>query len=49
MINRKAGLEEIDQEWLQLILDAKNIGMVKEEIREFLIQNGVKDILMDSH
>lgn len=49
MINRKTGLEEIDQEWLQLILEAKNIGMVKEEIRDFLIQNGVKDILMDSH
>lgn len=48
MINRKTGLEEIDQEWLQLILEAKNIGMVKEEIREFLIQNGVKDMLMDS-
>jgi antagonist of SinR len=48
VINRKTGLEEIDQEWLQLILEAKNIGMVKEEIREFLIQNGVKDMLMDS-
>ncbi|MDQ0271551.1 anti-repressor SinI family protein [Cytobacillus purgationiresistens] len=28
--------ENIDAEWLQLILDAKNLGIDKEEIKVFL-------------
>ncbi len=27
---------KIDQEWVQLIIEAKNFGLTKEEIRDFL-------------
>ncbi len=30
---------ELDIEWLQLILEAKNIGIKKEEIRQFLLND----------
>lgn len=32
--------KDIDIEWMELILEAKNIGMTTEEVREYLIQNG---------
>ncbi|MEH7110475.1 MULTISPECIES: anti-repressor SinI family protein [Bacillaceae] len=34
-------LETVDKEWLALILEAKEIGISIEEIREFLSQNGM--------
>ena len=34
--------EEIDQEWLYLILEAKKIGLSMEEIRSFLRQESPK-------
>lgn len=30
---------ELDIEWLQLIMEAKNIGIEKEEIRQFLLND----------
>lgn len=36
MIKEKAILEELDTEWMQLILEALELGLKKEEIREFL-------------
>ena len=30
---------ELDIEWLQLIMEAKNIGIKKEEIRQFLLND----------
>ncbi|WP_083953991.1 anti-repressor SinI family protein [Cytobacillus eiseniae] len=37
----KVRMEGIDIEWLQLILEAKNMGINKEEIKEFFTQNKV--------
>lgn len=28
---------ELDNEWIQLVLEAKNLGIEKEEIRSFLL------------
>lgn len=36
MINSQLFIEELDSEWIQLINEAKNIGMNLQEIREFL-------------
>jgi antagonist of SinR len=41
-------VEEIDLEWLQLIMEAKNLGLQKEEIREFLHNNRAKEVLMEA-
>ncbi|WP_082677282.1 anti-repressor SinI family protein [Bacillus sp. FJAT-29937] len=32
----KAFIDRLDQEWIQLILEAKKLGVEKEEVREFL-------------
>lgn len=36
MISEKAIFEELDTEWMQLIMEALEMGLKKEEIREFL-------------
>ncbi|MFP3720064.1 anti-repressor SinI family protein, partial [Niallia circulans] len=36
MINSQLFTEELDSEWIQLINEAKNIGMNLQEVREFL-------------
>ena len=41
MINTKEKSEGIDMEWMQLILSAKNMGIDKEEIREFFQNSGL--------
>lgn len=38
----------IDLEWLQLIMEAKNLGLQKEEIREFLHNNRAKEVLIEA-
>lgn len=35
-------LEDIDEEWLYLLLEAKNMGITVEEIRSFLHQESPK-------
>lgn len=30
-------INDLDNEWLRLILEAKQLGITKEEIREFLL------------
>lgn len=47
MINSQLFTEELDSEWVQLINEAKNIGMNLQEIREFL-QSG-KDYLIQDY
>jgi len=34
---KEATAEEMDQEWMDLILEAKKIGITLEEIRTFLV------------
>jgi DNA-binding transcriptional regulator YhcF (GntR family) len=36
LISEKATTEELDKEWMQLIMEALEMGLKKEEIREFL-------------
>jgi DNA-binding transcriptional MerR regulator len=31
--------KELDNEWLELIIEARDLGMTVEEIKEFLVQN----------
>ena len=38
-------LLELDEEWVELIIEAKNMGMQLEEVRGFLA-NGMKDGLL---
>ncbi|WP_079505457.1 anti-repressor SinI family protein [Mesobacillus jeotgali] len=39
MIKEQVIFEELDTEWMQLILEALEMGINKEEIREFLMQS----------
>ena len=48
MAEKNIKVEEIDLEWLQLIMEAKNLGLQKEEIREFLHNNRAKEVLMEA-
>ncbi|MGN7177767.1 hypothetical protein BK139_14745 [Paenibacillus sp. FSL R5-0490] len=41
-------VEEIDLEWLQLIMEARNLGLQKEEVREFLHNNRAKEVLIEA-
>lgn len=36
MIEVRTSIEGLDMEWLELIKEAKKLGIEKEEIREFL-------------
>ncbi|MEH7181295.1 anti-repressor SinI family protein [Neobacillus vireti] len=36
----------MDAEWLELIVEAKELGLSKETILDFLHQNEVRDILV---
>lgn len=42
VIETKDGLEGLDTEWLELILEARKLGLEKEEIREFLENHSSK-------
>ncbi|MDQ0155559.1 antagonist of SinR [Robertmurraya andreesenii] len=42
MIEAKGCVEGLDTEWVKLILEAKRLGISKEEIREFLNSNSYK-------
>ncbi|WP_083496912.1 anti-repressor SinI family protein [Brevibacillus choshinensis] len=37
MFAKEFGTEEIDYEWKELIVEAKNLGISKEDIRNFLL------------
>ncbi|MEH7121932.1 anti-repressor SinI family protein [Bacillus sp. JJ1773] len=41
----KALNEKLDMEWIQLILEAKKLGVEKEEVRDFLQQYILNDAL----
>ncbi|WP_400245520.1 anti-repressor SinI family protein [Niallia sp. JL1B1071] len=47
MINSQLFTEELDSEWIQLINEAKNIGMNLQEVREFL--RNEKDYLIQGN
>ena len=35
-------VEELDYEWMMLILEAKKLGIQKDEIRKFLDENVIR-------
>ncbi|MFC0414598.1 DNA-binding anti-repressor SinI [Cytobacillus solani] len=39
MVETKIEVTEIDKEWLQLIIEAKNLGIEKQEILDYLNHN----------
>jgi DNA-binding transcriptional regulator YhcF (GntR family) len=39
LIKEQVIFEELDTEWMQLIMEALEMGINKEEIREFLMQS----------
>ncbi|WP_102273267.1 anti-repressor SinI family protein [Cytobacillus massiliigabonensis] len=42
----KLTMGEMDLEWLELIIEAKKMGIQKEEIRDFFMNCGVKEIIL---
>jgi antagonist of SinR len=36
--------EGLDSEWVQLVIEAKNMGIEKDEIREFLLKNTINEL-----
>ncbi|MGE7603976.1 anti-repressor SinI family protein [Peribacillus sp. NPDC097675] len=34
---------ELDQEWMTLIVEAKSLGLTKEEIREYFAKESLKE------
>lgn len=47
MVMKDVMVEGVDVEWLALILEAKKIGIAQETIREFLSQNGARELLVE--
>lgn len=39
---RDITVEELDYEWMMLILEAKKLGIQKDEIRKFLDENVIR-------
>ncbi|MBN8202415.1 anti-repressor SinI family protein [Bacillus sp. NTK034] len=48
MINTKVQTEQLDQDWVQLIIEAKNLGIEKEELKRFFLENSAKEQLVRS-
>lgn len=42
----KVTVREMDAEWLELIIEAKKMGLKKEEIRDFFENSEVKEIIL---
>lgn len=48
LVKTEKDLQEIEKEWVALILEAKNLGIGKETIRNFINQPNNKDFLTRS-
>jgi hypothetical protein len=48
MITMNKAVESLDPEWLALIIEAKNIGISKEAVRNFLNQTDVKEMIIEN-
>ncbi|UQD52103.1 hypothetical protein C0971_08815 [Bacillus methanolicus] len=49
MFKTKVNIKALDYEWIQLILEAKKLGIEKEKIREFLKREGLKKLVIENH
>ncbi|MGG5252256.1 anti-repressor SinI family protein [Neobacillus sp. SM06] len=45
MIKTKELAEEIDRDWMALMIEAKKMGISKEIVREFLNQNDIREAI----
>ncbi|MGG1676319.1 anti-repressor SinI family protein [Neobacillus sp. NRS-1170] len=45
MVITERKMDVIDEEWMGLILEAKELGLSLEEVREFLNQHQVKELI----
>ena len=41
MLETTSNISELDVEWLQLIIEARNLGIEKKEVLDYLINNGI--------
>jgi DNA-binding transcriptional MerR regulator len=49
MLNSKTGfLAELDKEWIQLMMEAKKLGVDISEIKEFLNKNKLQEISLEN-
>ncbi|MGM0836075.1 MAG: anti-repressor SinI family protein [Bacillota bacterium] len=39
---------DLDLEWVDLILKAKEIGLTEEEIRDFFVESKIREILVSN-
>ncbi|MFC0414596.1 anti-repressor SinI family protein [Cytobacillus solani] len=46
MVEVKVTVGEMDTEWLELIIEAKKMGIKQDEIREFFMNSGVTEIVL---
>ncbi|MED3561819.1 MULTISPECIES: anti-repressor SinI family protein [Bacillus] len=47
MVNTEHAVEIMDEEWMNLILEAKRLGITKETVRTFLNQSDFKEQLIE--
>jgi DNA-binding transcriptional MerR regulator len=49
MLNSKTSfLAELDKEWIQLIMEAKKLGVDISDVREFLNKNNLHEISLEN-
>ncbi|MEC1894048.1 anti-repressor SinI family protein [Cytobacillus firmus] len=48
MVNTKVQSKQLDNDWVQLIIEAKDLGIEKEEITRFLFENKTNEQLSRS-
>ncbi len=46
VVEVKVTVGEMDTEWLELIIEAKKMGIKQDEIREFFMNSGVTEIVL---
>jgi hypothetical protein len=48
MLTEEIMADGVDTEWLALIVEAKELGLTRELVREFLQRNEVKEVLVNN-
>lgn len=48
MENKGILVNGLDEEWLELIFEARNLGISKETVRDFLNQREVRELVMEN-
>ncbi|MDQ0200613.1 anti-repressor SinI family protein [Neobacillus ginsengisoli] len=48
VVETERKVERMDEDWVALILEAKELGITKESVRDFLKQKDVKERLIEN-